>query len=343
MEPVPPLTLAAPLISVLLPYRNAAATLAEAATSVLDDMCADDEMILVDDGSSDDGPSVAATLAATDTRVRNMASGGVGIAGALMCGVAACRGEWIARMDADDVSLPGRLAAERALLESDPSLAVVATQVEPFGEKVGDGSRRYVDWQNGLVSAADHARSIFVESPVCHPSTMLRRSALEAVGGYHSGEFAEDYDLWLRLIEAGWGIAKVPRVLLRWRIHGQNTTWTDPRLSFAALRRLRARHLARRLDRAFGIWGAGAAGRRLARELAQAGARVSFFIDIDPLKIGRLRRGAPVLTIDAGVARAQRENALLVVAVAVAGARDIVRAQLLERGFVEGADFVCAA
>jgi glycosyltransferase involved in cell wall biosynthesis len=332
-----------PAISVLLPHRDAAETLEEAAASVLADMGADDELVLVDDGSSDEGPAIAASLAARDARVRSISSGGVGIAGALMRGLVECRGVWIARMDADDISLPGRLAAERALLESDPSLGVAATQVEPFGAKVAQGISRYVDWQNGLVTAADHARSIFVESPICHPSAMIRRSALEAVGGYHAGEFAEDYDLWLRLLEAGWGIAKVPRVLLRWRIHGQNTTWNDPRLSLAALRRLRARHLARRIDRPFGIWGAGAEGRRLARELDENGARVSFFIDIDPLKIGRTRRGAPILTVDAGLDRARNERALMVVAVAAAGARDIVRGRLAGRGFVEGHDFVCAA
>ncbi|MBN9162470.1 MAG: hypothetical protein BGO98_47685 [Myxococcales bacterium 68-20] len=330
------------MISVLLPYRDAAATLREAASSVLADMGADDELVLVDDGSKDDGPATAAELAATDRRVRTIASGGIGIAGALIRGLSICRGEWIARMDADDISLPGRLAAERELLEADPSLGAVATRIELFGTNVADGIRRYTDWQNSLVSADDHARSIFVESPVCHPSTMIRRAALDAVGGFHEGEFAEDYDLWLRLVEAGWGIAKVPRVLFHWRIHGKNVTWTDPRLSKSALRRLRAQHLARTIDRSFGIWGAGAYGRRLARELDENGARVSFFIDIDPLKIGRKRREAPVLSVDEGLARARRDGALVIVAVAVFGARDLVRGQLASRGFVEGRDFVCA-
>ena len=332
------------MISVLLPYRNAHGTIEEAASSVLADMSPDDELDLVDDGSTDDGPAIVEelALASKGRRVVRMASGGVGLAGALMCGLERCRGELVARMDADDVSLPGRLAAERALLEADPTLGAVATLVEPFGENVAEGVRRYVAWQNSLVSAEDHARSIFVEAPVCHPSTMLRRAALDAVGGFRGGDFAEDYDLWLRLVEAGWGIAKVPHVLFRWRIHGRNATWTDPRLSFEALRRLRARHLAKRIDRPFGIWGAGAYGRRLARELEANGARVSFFIDIDPLKIGRTRRGAPVLTVDDGLARASNESALVIVAIAVFGARDIVRAQLTDRGFVEGADFVCA-
>jgi hypothetical protein len=238
--------------------------------------------------------------------------------------------------------LPGRFAAQRDRLARDPSLAVVATQVTCIGAP-GSGILRFVDWQNALLSPEDHARSIFVEAPVCHPSTMLRRSALDDVGGFREGPFAEDYDLWLRLVHAGWSIAKVPRVLFRWRIHGRNVTWTDPRLSFDALRRLRASHLARRLDRPFGVWGAGAAGRRLARELEPHGARASFFIDIDPRKIGRTARGVPILSVEDGIARARTESTLVVVAVAAFGARDLVRERLSNDGLVEGTDFVCAA
>jgi glycosyltransferase involved in cell wall biosynthesis len=332
------------MISVLLPYRNAGATLEEAVASILEDMGADDELVLVDDGSSDASATIARSFADRDVRVVTISPSGtgIGIARALGRGLAACRGEWIARMDADDVSLPGRLAAERAMLESDPKLGVVATQVDLIGA-AGPGIQRYVDWQNSIITAADHAREIFVEAPVCHPSTMIRRSALDAAGGFRAGPFAEDYDLWLRLDAAGWAIAKVPRVLFRWRMHDRNTTFTDPRLSFDALRRLRAQHLAKRIDRPFAIWGAGAAGRRLARELEAHEARASFFIDIDPRKIGRTRRGVPILAVDDALARVRTEGKLVVVAVAVYGARDLVRERLGADGFIEGRDFVCAA
>lgn len=330
------------MISVLLPFRDAAPTLREAVTSVLTDMGPADELVLVDDGSTDGSSAIADGFAASDGRVITLATNGVGVARALTRGLEACRGEWIARMDADDVSLPGRLAAERAMLEADRALGAVATQVEPIGAP-GPGMRRYVEWQNGILTAEDHARAIFVESPVCHPSTMIRREALDAVGAFRDGPFAEDYDLWLRLHAAGWGIAKVPATLFRWRIHPSSVTWNDPRLSLDAHRRLRAEHLARRIDRPFVMWGAGAAGRRLARELEPHGARASYFIDIDPRKIGRTARGVPILGVAEGLARARAEHSLVIVAVAAVGARDLVRTRLAEDGFVEGADFVCAA
>jgi glycosyltransferase involved in cell wall biosynthesis len=330
------------VISVLLPYRDATSTLAAAVASVLADLGPTDECVLVDDGSSDGSDRCAKEIAATDERVVRVTSGGIGVAGALEHGRRACRGDFIARMDADDVSLPGRFAAQRRVLERDASLAVVATQIELFGSP-GPGIQRYVAWQNGLVSAVDHAHAIFVEAPVCHPSTMLRREALDAVGGFHDGPFAEDYDLWLRLVAAGWGIAKIPRVLFRWRIHAKSVTFTDARLSIESHRRLRARHLARRIDRPFGVWGAGPTGRRLARELEAHDRRAQFFIDIDPRKIGRIARGVPILDPDEGIARALREHALLVVAVAAPGARDLVRDRLDADGLSEGGAYVCAA
>ncbi len=330
------------MISVLLTYKNASATLREAARSVIADAGPDDEVVLVDDGSTDCGPRIAGELAESDPRIVTLSTGGVGIARALGRGLEACRGEWIARMDADDVSLPGRFAEELSLLESDPRLAVAATQVALIGQP-GPGIRRYVDWQNGVVTAAEHAAAMFVESPVCHPSTMIRRAALDAVGGFRDGPFAEDYDLWLRLHMAGWHIAKVPKPLFQWRMHGRNTTFTDPRLSIDALRLLRARYLAQRIERPFAVWGAGTEGRRLTRALAANGAHVAFFIDIDPRKIGRTMRGVPIMPVDEGLARARAERKLLVVAVAQPGARDIVRGRLAQRGFVEGTDFICAA
>lgn len=326
-------------VSVLLPFRNAAATLTEAIATTLDDLGPDDELVVVDDGSTDDG---AARLP-SDPRIVTLRTPGVGIAGALEAGRARCRHPHVARMDADDRTLPGRFAAQSAALDADPSLAVVAAQVALIGAP-GPGIERFVAWQNGLLSPADHARSIFVESPLCHPSAMLRRSALDAVGGFRAGPFAEDYDLWLRLVAAGWSIAKLPRVLLEWRIHDANTTWNDPRTSIDALRRLRARHLAAMIgERPFGIWSAGREGLRLSRALEAAGVRPSFFVDIDPKKIGRIRHDVRVIAADVAIERVGFTKELLVIAVATRGGRDLVRGRLEGENLVERTDFVCAA
>ena len=332
---------AQPLISVLLPFRNAVATLDDAISSVLADMRAADELVLVDDGSTDGSPAMAESHA-RDPRVRLVTTPGLGLPGALARGVEVCRGALVARMDADDVSLPGRFAAQEALLAGDPALGAVATLVEPFGDP-GPGMRRYLAWQNGLITREDHARAIFIEAPICHPTVMLRRAALDEVGGFRAGDFAEDYDLWLRLIAAGWGIAKVPEVLFRYRVHRASMTWSDPRFTPEKLRQLRALHLSKKLDRPFALWGAGACGRRLARELETHGHRPQSFIDIDPKKIGRTARSRSIVAMNEGIARARQGDLLIIVGVGAAGARELIRERLNADAWVEGRDYFFAA
>jgi glycosyltransferase involved in cell wall biosynthesis len=332
-----------PRISVLLPYRDAGETLAEALESLLAEREVGFEVIAVDDGSRDDGPAVVARLAAGDERVIPIASPGLGIAGALARGAAAARGELLARMDADDVSLPGRLGAQAALLDADARLGAVGTLVEAFpDEAVGEGTRRYVAWLNALVTPEDHDRDLFVESPLCHPSVMMRREALDRVGGYRDVPWAEDYDLWLRLHAAGYRLAKVPEVGLRWRQHPRRATLCDPRYALARFDLLKARYLAPRLLRAgrpVAVWGAGKTGKHLARALEHEGVRSSLFVDIDPRKIGRTARGAPIVAPEA----LPRGEHTVVVAVGTRGARALVRAWLDAAGFVEGLDYLCAA
>ncbi|MGD8863549.1 MAG: glycosyltransferase [Myxococcales bacterium] len=330
-------------VSVLLPYRDAAATLEEALDGVLSQRGVHLDVIAVDDGSRDDGPRLVQRLASHHRALRPLQTPGVGIAAALNRAAGQARAPLLARMDADDVCLPGRLSRQLERMSAEPGLAALGTRVAPFPEeRVQQGLRRYVDWQNGLLTPRQHADQLFVESPLCHPSVMLRRDALTAVGGYRDGPFPEDYDLWLRLDAAGGGLAKLDSTLLRWRHHPGQATLTDPRYGRARFLDVKAPHLARRLreaGREVDLWGAGQSGRRVARALEPHGVRVARFIDIDPRKVGRTARGAPIVDPDAVAAPGARS---LVVAVAARGARDLVRAELAERGFREGQDFLCA-
>lgn len=334
---------AIPRISVLLPFRDAAPTLAEAVDSVLAQGGPELELLAIDDGSHDEGPALVSERARLDPRLRLLEAGGVGIARALELGRAMARAPLLGRMDADDVSLPGRFAAQVAMLEADPSLAAIGTRVEAFpAAALGDGLRRYVAWQNALATPAEHRRDLFVESPLCHPSVLMRADAVADVGGYRAGDFAEDYDLFLRLVAAGHGLAKVPRTLLRWRHREGRATFSDPRMAPERIRALKALHLApllRAEPRRLVIWGAGRTGRRLARALEAHGAHAAGFIDIDPDKIGRRARGAliePPESLDPS-----RDH--LVVAVGAQGARALIRAALERAGFREGEDYLCAA
>jgi hypothetical protein len=162
------------------------------------------------------------------------------------------------------------------------------------------------------------------------------------VGGWREGDFAEDWDLWLRLHASGLELAKVEQPVLRWRHRAGRATFSDARYGEAAHRALRARHLAPLLagldGRRLTMWGAGPIARRLARALEAHGLRFARFVEIDPRRIGGTCRAAPIVAPDALDARD-----FVVVGVGARGARDEIRAHLLGRGRAELTDFLCAA
>jgi glycosyltransferase involved in cell wall biosynthesis len=328
-------------VSVLLPYRDAGETIEEAVDSVLAQCGPRFELICVDDGSTDGGPRRVAALAARHRSIVTVATGGVGIVRALQAGLAVARAPLIARMDGDDVCLPDRFAQQVDGFMRNPRLGVLGTQIEAF-PLAGEGLRRYVDWQNGVLGPAAHATQLFIESPLCHPSVMLRRTALDAVGGWQDVAWAEDYDLWLRLDAAGWELDKVPSLLLRWRHRDGRLTFADSRYDRDQFHRAKAPHLARRVladGRPLAVWGAGRTGKRLVRELEPHGVVPDHFIDIDPKKIGNVARGRPIRSS----ARLPLGTHLVVVAAGAIGARAIIRAQLDHAGFEEGRDYLCTA
>jgi glycosyltransferase involved in cell wall biosynthesis len=210
-----------PRISVVMPVWNAEATVARAIASVRTQTMSDWELIIVDDGSTDRTRNEAATAAGGDGRVNVIAREHRGVVAALNAGLAAARGEFVARMDADDEMYPERLDAQAAFLRhgENRDVGLVSCLVEFGGNRVTSaGYALHVGWINQLATMEDIALNRFVESPLAHPSVMFRRECVEKFGGYRAGDFPEDYELWLRWMAAGVRMAKVPRVLMRWTI-----------------------------------------------------------------------------------------------------------------------------
>jgi hypothetical protein len=333
-----------PRVSVLLPARNAESTVRAAVVSILRQTERDLGVVCVDDGSTDRTGEILDALAARDRRVTVMRGPGEGIARALNRGLARCDAELVARMDADDVAHPERLALQRAALAADPALAAAGTRVALFPRaRVRAGMARHAAWLNGLVTPALVARDLLVEAPLVHPASAIRRSALEAAGGWREGPFPEDYDLWLRLSAAGGRLTNLPRTLLRWRESPGRLTRTDPRYALERHVALKCAFLARHVlagRREVAVWGAGETGRAFADALAREGVRVALFVEVDRKKIGRTVRGAPVVSYEE-VGRAR--GLPLLVAVGAPGARDLIRAELARAGFAEPEDFRCVA
>jgi glycosyltransferase involved in cell wall biosynthesis len=210
-----------PAVSVLLPVHNGERFLREAVDSVLGQTLTEIEVLVVDDGSTD---GTATQLAAyRDERLRVVHQAHAGLVSALELATREARAPLLARMDADDVSLPERLERQAGFLKANPSVGLVGCGVEVIDE-TGRAESAVL-----LPSAdADLRRRLLLRNPLTHGSVVLRREALAEAGGYQAGYGAnEDYDLWRRIARR-WELAAVSEVLYHYRRHGAAVTRTDP-------------------------------------------------------------------------------------------------------------------
>ncbi len=300
------------------------------------------EIICVDDGSRDGSGALAAEYARHDSRIRVFHTPPRGIVAALNQGITLSRAEFVARMDADDITHRDRFALQVKALEREREVAVVASRVRSFPRSATRrGMREYLAWSNQVLEPESVAREILIECPVVHPSVMVRKRALVEVGGYRQGEFPEDYDLWLRMHRRGYRFRKLPQVLHAWREREERLTRTHPMYARRRFIDLKAEHVAKTLEtgRSVVIVGAGVVGKPLARALLRHGVQLSAFLDLNPRKIGKKIHGIPVLH----AAEALRfRGALYLAAVSARLQRDVVRGELKRLGLVEGEDFLCA-
>jgi glycosyltransferase involved in cell wall biosynthesis len=208
-------------VSVVLPVRDGERFVREAIESILRQTYADLEVVVVDDGSTDRTLEVVTSF--RDDRLRLFRQEALGLVVALQRGVAEARAAFVARMDADDVSEPERLERQVGLLRLRPRAGMIATWVAVIDEEGRELRREVLPSEH-----EDLARRLLLRNPFQHGSVLLRRDALEAVGGYRADYGAnEDYDLWRRLARS-WELACVPEVLYRYRLHPAAVTQTDP-------------------------------------------------------------------------------------------------------------------
>jgi glycosyltransferase involved in cell wall biosynthesis len=331
-----------------MPCYNVAKTIDEAVQSLLQQNLHEMEIIAIDDGSTDSTLDKLHAWSKQDPRLQILHRPHEGIIPSLNSGLAHCHAPLIARMDADDIAHPDRLIKQVKFLQSNLDLAVTSCLVEGYPpEAVGRGFQIYLDWLNSLITPEEIAREIYIESPLAHPSVMFLKSWLDQVGGYQEHGWPEDYDLWLRLHLAGAKFGKVPEILLSWREHPHRLTRTDRRYSVENFLRAKAHYLCQGLIQqkdAVILWGAGQMGRRLSKHLLRGGAPLVAFIDIDPKKIGRKRRGLPIhAPADIPDLWARFSQPILLAAVGSRGARALIRQRLSSINLEEGYDWWAVA
>lgn len=330
-------------VSILMPFKNAGATLDECLKSIQGQTFSDFELLAINDHSNDD--SVKIINSYNDNRFRVLDNPETGIVSALNAGIEFSRAPFLARMDADDIMHPERLQKQLDCMQADPGISLCATQARLFPQSlIKTGYREYMHWQNQCLSEADIAAQIYVESPFAHPSIMVTRKAMLECGGYRDGDFAEDYDCWLRLYHAGKRMVKLDEQLLYWRESSSRLSRNCQRYRRQGFDQLRAKWLARdaRLaERTIVYWGAGRKTRQRSRLLIENGYPVSAWIDIDNKKIGQQIWGASVHAPDwLETVANDNERPFVLVYVTNHGAREQCEGYLRRTGYRPGLDFL---
>lgn len=329
-----------PLVSVVLPVRNGGQYLGQAVDSILSQTFENLELLLIDDHSTDEAIS---SLDRNDTRLKLFSSKGNGVVDAFNTGFKLGCGEYIARMDADDISLPDRIQCQLEYLDEHPSVDISGCCVEIFSDKgIQGGLERYQHWLNSVCEPEQVRQQIFIESPLPNPSLMFRRTALQRLGGYRNNHWPEDYDLLLRADAVHMRMGKPESVLLRWREHEARLTHTDALYDRENFMRAKSHFLVHhRLEkRPVVIWGAGPSGRLMFDLLSAEGAEIEGFIEVHPRRIGGQKRGLPVWAMDKV---GDLGDSMLLVAVGAAGAREEIACYLQKHRKLPGRDYLFVA
>lgn len=330
-----------PIVSVIMPVRDGGDYLETAVNSILGQSFTALELILVDDHSVD---AAINRLSATDPRLVLLENLGRGVSSAFNTGLSRARGEFIARMDSDDVSLPGRIEQQYRYFQSHPDVEICGACVEIFTDgEVAGGNIRYQAWLNACRSPEQIHREMFIESPIPNPTAMFRRDAISRLGGYGDPDWPEDYDLLLRADALHMRMGKPEPILLRWREHAGRLTRTDQRYDLGRFQAAKAHFLSKyilRDKRPVVLWGAGPSGRLMHDLLLAEGTRVRGFLEVHPRRIGGEKRGLPVWPIEE-VDR--MDDVFILVAVGAAGAREKIRQFMNQRALIEGEHFLFVA
>ncbi len=330
-------------VAVLLPFHQAGAMLDAAIHSIAGQSFREWELLLINNASTDESASIAHDWSHRDPRIHVIDEATVGIAHALNTGLEHATSPLIARMDADDVAHPERLARQVAFMNAHPKIGVLGTRTrfETTVEK-SSGMAWFVNWQNAILTPHEHYVKRFVDAPLAHPTVMFRRELVGRFGGYSTEPLPEDHELWLRWMHHGVRFAKLPEELLTWYDHPQRLSRTHAHYSVDAFFTTKAKWIAEWYTRKYmdqrPIIIAGTSGlcRDRAAKLAAQGLRIHAFTDVK-------RRDVPGYAFIPHDELPASGEALVISFISQRGTGDRVAEYLASRGLVEGADFILAA
>ena len=337
-------------ISVLLPLYNAQDTLEACLQSIFQQQGVSLEILAVDDGSTDSSPKILQDFAALDSRLRIITlPKNQGIVAALNAGLAACRGTWVARMDADDRMHPQRLYLQWDYLRRNTQIDLLGAQIKLFQQEgtLRSGQIRYQDWSNSLCEDTAIKREIFAESPIMHPTFFASKDFFERMGGYQDNAWAEDYDFLLRAYLSEATFAKLPQVLVEKGDSPSRLARVDPRCKRKAMFEAKAHYFAQtkawQAKKNLVVCGTGSSAKLLGKALKKNGVRIHAFTDNKPQIAGRSLMNCPVFTLTPETAKeffSEYQDTFFLLTIGEPRGKAAVQSLLQQNGFEQEKDFL---
>ena len=332
-----------------MPVRNDAHLLPNCLADIENQSMKDYELVVVDDGSTDETPDILKKVSQRDSRIRMIRTESHGIVSALNTGLTECKGRYIARMDADDRMHKTRLVKQLEFIQKNPELELIGCRVEGFTENgaLSESSWQYQSWSNSLISHEQIERDLFAESPIVHPTFFGTSELFEKIGGYIENPWAEDYDIIMRAYGSGAKLGKHPEKLLQkfhapGRLSRIEAIYKRPAMFDAKTHYLLDFGLLNKRKGVL-IAGSGPTGRQAAQSFAARKVQILGFVDNRPGPPERLVKDWPAWGFP-NLPPAEFLNyfrdALIVMAIGDSKGQVVFSELLRKQGFVENYDFV---
>lgn len=283
-------------VSIIMPVKNADKYLHECLSSIRRQTFSFWELVVVNDHSTDNTQEILEQHAMADKRIRVFENTDHGITPALSLALSHAQGEYITRMDGDDMMPETRLALMTKALEAQPPKTVVTGKVQYFGaETISEGYLSYQHWLNKRIDKQDHWDWVYRECVIASPNWMCRKSDLLEIGGLASLSYPEDYHLVLNWYAHGFSIHSLPEVTLNWREHPERTSRNSEHYNQSHFFKLKIEHFVKHsLGKAtLVLWGVGNKGRLTAQILDVQGQDFTW-MDMNPDKYPGGIAGHPI-------------------------------------------------
>ena len=290
-----------PLISILTPFKNTEKFLAECLDSILNQSYTNWELLIVDDGSSDSSYDLVSTYSKSEKRIKLLKNQGNGIIDALKLAFKHSEGQYITRMDSDDIMHSDKLKIMLDLLLKNGKQHVALGLVKYFGsEGISNGYARYESWLNDLTKVGRNYSEIYKECVIPSPCWMIHRDDLIKCDAFNPNRYPEDYDLTFRFYKHQINCIPSNQIIHQWRDYSTRTSRTHEHYAqnyFLDIKLYYFLELDYDNSRPLTIWGAGNKGKTIAKLLIEK--QVPFYWICDnQKKIGKHIYNQELLNFD---------------------------------------------